>query len=291
MAQVKRDWESKLVLLLVLPIVAVEAAWQVGHWIAISAPAVIWTLAVSVLLGLITWKLHAATPWAAVAGAAMTASMMFSTLSPPYKPLHTALAPITAVFVLAFAATRIGQGQKQRLGTAERTQGRSAAQVAANLGVAALISSPFARSSLAGSRLFAHAAPIPALLLTAGLAALAEAAADTVSSEVGQVFGGLPRMITTLRRVQPGCDGAISSLGVLAGISAAAVIAAAGTLAMRRGVHIFVVSGTAGVFGFLFDSLLGATVERRGWLNNDAVNFLSTASSAVFALAAMVFLR
>ncbi len=34
-----------------------------------------------------------------------------------------------------------------------------------------------------------------------------------------------------------------------------------------------------------FDSLLGATLERRGWLNNDAVNFLSTASAALFALA------
>jgi uncharacterized membrane protein len=33
-----------------------------------------------------------------------------------------------------------------------------------------------------------------------------------------------------------------------------------------------------------FDSLLGATLERRGWLNNDAVNFLSTASAAAFAL-------
>ena len=34
------------------------------------------------------------------------------------------------------------------------------------------------------------------------------------------------------------------------------------------------------VFGLFFDSLLGATLERRGWLNNDAVNFLSTAGAA-----------
>ncbi len=40
----------------------------------------------------------------------------------------------------------------------------------------------------------------------------------------------------------------------------------------------------AGVFGLFFDSLLGATLERRGWINNDAVNFLSTASAAGFAL-------
>jgi uncharacterized membrane protein len=42
-----------------------------------------------------------------------------------------------------------------------------------------------------------------------------------------------------------------------------------------------------GIFGLLFDSVLGATLERRGWLNNDAVNFLSSASAAAFALAAL----
>ncbi len=279
------QWESKLVLLMVLPMVAVEAVWQARAWAAASAPAAIWTLILSALLGLVIWKLRAATPWAAVTGAVITASLMFSTLAPPYQPLHTALTPVLAVSALAFAATRTGRAQKQRLGIAERPQGRSASQVAANLGVAAVISSPFARSSLAGSPWFAHAALVPALLLTAGLAALSEAAADTVSSEIGQVFGGRPRMITTLRRVQQGQDGAVSPLGLLAGVSAAAFIAAAGTLALRAGVHMFIVSAAGGVFGFLFDSLLGATLEQRGWLNNDAVNFLSTAAAAAFALA------
>jgi uncharacterized membrane protein len=39
--------------------------------------------------------------------------------------------------------------------------------------------------------------------------------------------------------------------------------------------------GAAG--GLFADSLLGATAERRGWLNNDAVNFLSTFAAAVIA--------
>jgi uncharacterized membrane protein len=53
---------------------------------------------------------------------------------------------------------------------------------------------------------------------------------------------------------------------------------------------MFAVSCAGGVFGLFFDSLLGATLERRGWLNNDAVNFLSTASAAVFALGVLVVL-
>jgi uncharacterized membrane protein len=53
---------------------------------------------------------------------------------------------------------------------------------------------------------------------------------------------------------------------------------------------MFLVSCAGGVFGLFFDSLLGATLERRGWLNNDAVNFLSSASAAAFALGLLVLL-
>jgi uncharacterized protein (TIGR00297 family) len=140
-------------------------------------------------------------------------------------------------------------------------------------------SSRFARISLA---------PVP--LFAVGLAALAEAAADTVSSEVGQVLGGRPRMITTFRSVDTGTDGAISPVGTMAGVIAAGIVAAAGTLALRDHFAMFWISCGGGVFGLLFDSLLGATLERRGWLNNDAVNFLSSASAAAFALALLVIL-
>jgi uncharacterized membrane protein len=50
------------------------------------------------------------------------------------------------------------------------------------------------------------------------------------------------------------------------------------------------VSCAGGIFGLFFDSLLGATLERIGWLNNDAVNFLSTASAASFALGLLAIL-
>jgi uncharacterized membrane protein len=36
----------------------------------------------------------------------------------------------------------------------------------------------------------------------------------------------------------------------------------------------------AGIGGLVFDSWLGATVERRGWLGNDLVNFSSTVFAA-----------
>jgi uncharacterized protein (TIGR00297 family) len=184
--------------------------------------------------------------------------------------------------VLADISTRLGREQKLRLDMAELREGRTASQVAANLGVAGLASEGVVQSWLTGSSWFWQAAPV--LLLSVGLAALAEAAADTVSSEIGQILGGRPRMITTLRRVEAGTDGAVSLVGTLAGVASAAMVAAVGTWALGGNRTMFAVSCAGGVFGLFFDSLLGATLEQRGWLNNDAVNFLSTASAAVFAL-------
>jgi uncharacterized protein (TIGR00297 family) len=285
------NWESKLVLLLVLPFAAIGMLLDCLSWLGEPQPIVLWTLGLSALLGLVTWKVRAATPMAAATGAVITASLMFSTTAFPYSPWHTALVPILAVALLAFVATRAGRLKKERLGTAEARRGRSASQVAANLGVAALVAiGPF-QSWLLDERWSWNLTRASVPLLVLAIAALAEAAADTVSSEVGQVLGGRPRMITTLRGVEPGTDGAMSLAGTMAGVIAAGIVAGLGAWALRGNVTFFAVSCAAGVFGLLFDSLLGATLEKWGWLNNDAVNFLSTASAAGFAVALLAFWR
>ena len=281
------EWQSKLVLLATMPFAAAGLVLQTHWWATQMAPVAMVTWGLSLLLGAVVLKLRAATPAGAACGVALTASLMFSTVAFPYQPWRTALIPVLAVSLLAWLATRVGREQKERLGTAERRQGRTASQVAANLGVAAIASSEFAQSWLTNALWFTRNTHAPMPLLAIGLAALAEAAADTVSSEVGQVIGGRPRMITTLRAVDPGTDGAISPAGTLAGIAAGAAVSLAGALARGGGWELFWIASAGGVFGLFFDSLLGATLERRGWLNNDAVNFLSTASAAGFALGLM----
>ena len=119
------------------------------------------------------------------------------------------------------------------------------------------------------------------------VAALAEATADTVSSEIGQAFGGDPVLISELRRVEPGTDGAVTLLGTCAGVAAAAAIAVVGGWAIHLSLPAVLTALGAGICGLFFDSFLGATVERRGWVGNDLVNFTSTVFAA--ALAAVVY--
>jgi uncharacterized protein (TIGR00297 family) len=286
----KLEWQSRTILLLVFPFVGADVVLET-HWWATQMPTVaIWALSLSILLGLVAWKLRSATAGAALAGAAICASLMFATVSFPYAPWKTALVPVVVLLVMTSLSTRMGRKYKESLGTAESKRGRAASQVAANLGVAAIVSNLLVQSWLIENG-WVHNRTAPTVIFVLGLAALAEAAADTVSSELGQVLSGHPRMITTLRRAEPGTDGAISPGGTLAGIVAAGLVAAAGAWATNGGWLTLNLSWSAGVFGLFFDSLLGATLERRGWLNNDAVNFLSTASASGFALGLLAVMR
>lgn len=275
------NWQSKLILLLVLPVVGCGLVLETSDRLA-SAPSVVyWTLGLSAALGILTLALRAATPFAAVTGTVITAQLMYATAATPFNPWRTYLIPVLAVSLLAFIATHVGRAKKEQLGTAEARHGRSAAQVAANLGAAGLILTSLFETWAANSSWLPHANGV---LLIASLAAIAEAAADTVSSETGQVFGGRPRMITTMQSVVPGTDGGVTLAGSFAGIVAAAVVAALGSFAVHPDLRFFLNVTAGAVFGLFFDSLLGATLERLGWLNNDAVNFLSTIAAAAFAL-------
>lgn len=186
-----------------------------------------------------------------------------------------AFAALIAVFALAWITTRLGYGRKQKIGTAERREGRKASQVLANLGVA---------TACAAASIVSHDRT---LFLLAMAAALSEAAADTVSSEMGQAFSEQARLITTWRSVPPGTDGGISLIGTLSGVVAAGIVSSVcllGGLLPRRWL---VISAGAAILGMLADSFLGAMLERRRLVNNDSVNLFGTlvAAAAAFWLA------
>jgi hypothetical protein len=138
--QSRLTWQSKAVLLLVLPFVGAGLVLHVHWWWTQSPAVVVWALGLSGVLALVVLRVRAATVGGALTGAALTASLMFSTVSFPYRPWNTALPAVLAVSALAWLATKAGRATKERLGTAEAKRGRVAAQVAANLGMAALLS-------------------------------------------------------------------------------------------------------------------------------------------------------
>jgi uncharacterized protein (TIGR00297 family) len=102
-----------------------------------------------------------------------------------------------------------------------------------------------------------------------GAGALAAATADTWSTEVGTVLGGTPRLLLFGREVQPGTSGGVTIAGLVSSV-AAAVLAAIVSSGMDWKTPVFaVVAG--GVAGSLIDSVLGATIQERGWCASCAV--------------------
>jgi uncharacterized protein (TIGR00297 family) len=212
---------------------------------------------------------------------------------------------VATFFVLGVGFTYFEYEYKKSIGSAQEKGGaRNWPNILANGAVAAILA--LVQLSSGGTSLVA-----------AFVGATSTAASDTVATEIGLLSRSRPRLITHLgREVPPGTSGGVSSLGFLGAIMASAVI---GLLAFvlhlsRAGPLIIVVSVVSGVVGATADSILGATVQRKGvcivcgahtenlthheqptklvsglaFMDNNAVNLMATvvgaAAGLVFAL-------
>lgn len=179
---------------------------------------------------------------------------------------------ILALFVIGGSVlTRLGYRRKERSGTAEGGGGRRGARNAlANAGVAVVCA------------LLAALTPHPETFAAAFVASLGAAFADTAESEVGQLFGVRPRLITTLRAVPPGTDGAVSLPGTLAGVGAAGMTASLGlAIGLVQSPGLAILVAVAGFLGTVADSLIGALAPRFG---NELTNVICTLTAVVLIL-------
>ncbi|MGD0797153.1 MAG: DUF92 domain-containing protein [Acidobacteriaceae bacterium] len=266
--------ESRILVWTVVPLLFIAAAEPAVQTVSLGDPIrpLLLALLFSLAFAAIVWLLRSATAGAAAVGflICMVLAQSPTRLNGNSMLQVKEVSALITLYLLTFAATRFGRARKEARGLAEARTGRRASQVIANLGISALC-----------------AALDPHFTLTSGtacIAALAEATADTLSSEIGQAIGGPAFLITTLRRVPPGTDGAISLPGTLAGLLGAAVVICVG---IQGAANVHILAFAAATLGLFFDSLLGATLERRGWVGNDLVNFSSTAFGAAISLIAM----
>ena len=181
-----------------------------------------------------------------------------------------------AFVLLGSVATRLGFSKKAARGVAERRGGaRSWREVLANLLAAAFFA------------VLVITTHHEAAFLIALVAVLAEAAGDTVSSEIGQWASDRAYLITTFEAVPAGEDGGISLGGTAAGFAASAIIMGLGLGLGLCGPYRFAgpaIALGAACVGNLFDSLLGATIQRRGLVTNGIVNFAGTSVAGALAL-------
>lgn len=197
-------------------------------------------------------------------------------------------ATLCAFFALGVGATRVGRRVKEERGIAEARGGRRGfGNVVANGGMALLCAFHAGHGGFAdapGSGLATGA-------LVALVAALATAAFDTVSSEIGKAHGRTTVLITSFRRVPPGTEGAVSAEGTLAGAGAALAVGLVGLPWMlgRDGLVFVPLIVIAALIGTTFESVVGALFERDGRrLHNDLLNFANTLVGALAAAALLV---
>lgn len=230
----------------------------------------------------------------AIAGVAVAFTILACTGLPGFTVL-LAFYPAATYIAHASSALIRASHSTQRLLTAlhPRTHvgiRRDGWQVLANAGVPALLAIAHSLSvgalPLQANGLSLTVTPSP--YLTAMTAALAFAASDTASHEIGEAIGG--RTFSPLKRklVPPGTTGAVSWAGCVAALVVIAVFAAvAVAVDVTPGLRQVSTVITCAVAGNIADTLIGTCVETRllKWGNN-ATNF----SASIFTAATAVLL-
>ena len=185
---------------------------------------------------------------------------------------------VVLYLLLGSLVTRMGFRTKQARGLAE---GRGGARGPENVWGSAATGAVLALAAVLAPAVWQP------LLLVGFAASFAAKLADTFGSELGKRWGRHTVLITSLRPVPPGTEGAISLEGTAASLVGSAVMALLMlALGWLPGSAAWLLVTLVGLAATLLESLIGATAQQRLlWLSNELVNAIQTAIAALLAMA------
>lgn len=180
---------------------------------------------------------------------------------------------LIAFALLGFAATKSGLTKKTEMGVQEGKHGERGYKNILGVGLPPCLFAIL--SSFVGDYHYT-------LMSIAFISTVAVAAADTVASEIG-VKDPRVWMITTFKRCEPGMDGGVSVLGTVASLMAATVTSVIGWVLIFYTVFdpLILIPICAGMLGNILDSVIGATLETKGYVNKYENNCITGAIGAL----------
>src|SRR5512137_834541 len=174
-------------------------------------------------------------------------------------------------FILGSAATKYKFEYKKRIGV---EQGKGGARGYRNV---------FANGIIAAAAAVLFGVFQQPLFVVMYVGCVATAAADTLASEIG-VTGGIPRLITTLKQVPIGTNGGITVTGETVALLGGLVVSVVAMLLSVITPQMMAICTLAGFVGTNIDSVVGATLENKGFLGNAGTNLLATLGGGIFAV-------
>jgi uncharacterized protein (TIGR00297 family) len=181
-------------------------------------------------------------------------------------------------FIAGSAATRYKFEYKKRIGV---EQGQSGARGYRNV---------FANGIVATAAAVLFGVFQQPVFIVMYVGSVATAAADTLASEIG-VTGGIPYMITSLKKVPIGTNGGVTLVGESVAMIGGFVVSLAAFFLGVITLPMVLVCTLAGFIGTNIDSVVGATLENRGFLGNAGTNLLATIGGGLFSVVLFLFLK
>ena len=182
-------------------------------------------------------------------------------------------------FILGSLVTKIKMKEKESQGIAEKRGGARGPENVWGSAAAAMTCA-----------MMTYVFPVYSTLFKVGyVASLATKLSDTFASEIGKAYGKNTYLITTLKMVPKGTEGAISIEGTVAGILGSVIMAAVGIpLGFITTVKGFLACIIAAFVATTAESFIGAVYQDKyPWLSNELVNLINTIIGAVTAVAIM----